>query len=83
MTSSPISESDRPFIVGYGPHGFTMLGMAGSFFGQGMVGSDLRHYDCITRTEPFDSAKPEHGEFIALRDYALRRMTRASGARKQ
>lgn len=83
MTSKMISESDRPFIVGYGPHGFTMLGVAGSFVGLGMIGSDLRHYDCITRIEPFDSAKPEHGEFIALRDYALRRMARRSGASKQ
>lgn len=82
MTTNPISESDRPFIVGYGPHGFSMLGMAGSFYGLGMTGSDLRNYDCITRVEPFDSAKPEHREFIPLRDYALRRMARASGANK-
>ena len=74
MADKTINESDRPFIVGYGSHGFTMLGMAGSFHGQGMTGSDRRQYDGITRVEPFDSRKPAHRQFIVVRDYALRRM---------
>lgn len=78
MTDKMANEADSPFIVGYGPRGFTMLGMAGSFHGLGMIGSDLRQYEGITRTEPFDSAKPEHQEFIPFRDYALRRMARAA-----
>ena len=52
MADKTINESDRPFIVGYGSHGFTMLGMAGSFHGQGMTGSDRRQYDGITRVDP-------------------------------
>ncbi len=78
MADKTSNESDSRFIVGYGPDGFSMLGMAGSFYGQGMTGSDLRQYECITHTEPFDSTKPEHREFIPFRDYALRRMARAA-----
>lgn len=76
MSVKPNHEQDRLFIVGHGPGGFTMLGMAGSFSGQGMTGSDRRQYDCITSAEPFDSSRPDHQEFIPFRDLALWRMAR-------
>ena len=68
------------FVVGYNATAvFSMLGYAGTFSGDGFVGSDLRHYDGITRTEAFDLSNEKHAEFIALYEYAIRREQRRTG----
>ena len=56
-----------------------MLGYAVTFTGDGFVGSDLRHYDGITRTEAFDLSNEKHAEFIAFYEYAIRREQRGTG----
>jgi len=68
------------FVVGYNATAtFSMLGYAGTFTGDGFVGSDLRHYDGITRTEAFDLSDAKHVEFIAFYEYAIRREQRRTG----
>ena len=65
------------FVVGYNATAtFSMLGYANTFTGDGFVGSDLRHYDGITRIEAFNLGNPKHAEFIAFYEYAIQRQQR-------
>ncbi|QIE29811.1 hypothetical protein [Caballeronia sp. SBC2] len=71
-----IDETTR-FVVEYNAIATcSMLGYAGTFTGVGFVGSDLRHYDGITRTEAFDLGNAKHAEFIAFYEYAIQREQR-------
>lgn len=66
-------KADKGFVVGYSANGkFSMLLIKGTFEGGKPIGSDGRNYPAIARVEKFDSAKPEHSEFVPFRDYALR-----------
>lgn len=53
-----------------------MLGYADTFTADGFVGSDLRHYDGITRIEAFDLGNSKHAEFIAFYGYVIQRQQR-------
>lgn len=64
----------RSFIVGHTERGTQVLGYTGTHNGDHMVGSDLRNYYSIVRSEPFDENKPEHSRFISYRDFALARL---------
>jgi hypothetical protein len=72
------------FVVGHNATAtFSMLGYAGTSTGDGFVGSDLRHYDGITRTEAFELSDAKHAEFIAFYEYPIRREQRRISRSRQ
>ena len=75
-------SADSTFMVGYTAEGFAMLGYAGTLVGDRMLGSDLRGYVGIERTEPFDPMNPAHAEFIGFRAYAVNRDAKRLAAKK-
>ncbi|WP_162916148.1 hypothetical protein [Burkholderia sp. PAMC 26561] len=67
-----ISDETARIVVGYNATAtYSMLGYAGTFTGNGFVGSDLRHYDGIMQTGAFDLGNAKHAEFVAYYDYAI------------
>ena len=68
------------FVVGYNATAaFSTLGYAGTFTGDGFVGSDLCHYHGIKRAVAFALSNAKHAEFIAFYEYAIRREQRHTG----
>jgi hypothetical protein len=76
LIESAAKPEDAQFEVGYDGKGHGILLRKGeNKRGSGpgaRMGADGRGYTGIVRTEPFDSTKPAHHEFIPIRDYALR-----------